>query len=485
MSEFSEPPRVLILESLPSLAKDYQRRLKRAGIASDAIHKGTQALPIAKSGTYDIILIELELSDIPSFEFMRQLRAARADVEFIILAGNASMQDAIDAIRDGAFDFLVKPFSDKQIFDAINGAKMKLSKRPMRGYREDQELLSDDLGFVGRSVPIQLVKKMIKSIANSKSPVFITGDSGTGKEVAAQAIHDTSNRSHQPFVAINCAAIPGDLMESEIFGHVKGAFTGAAGARKGAASQAAGGTLFLDEICEMDIRLQAKLLRFLQSGKIRRVGSDWAEDVDVRIICATNRNPMVEVTEKRFREDLFYRLNVLTIELPPLIRRGRDAILLGEYFLKKYAEEEGKFFKTMTPETIEMFLKHRWPGNIRELQNVIRKAVVVHDGLELAPHMISLSAEDGVGVTEPYKLIGAVNTTRVPPSAESMRHQVLIDINRPLAAIERDIIEAVIGSCNGSIPRASEVLKLSPSTTYRKRELWLKQLDHDNAREAG
>jgi len=320
---------------------------------------------------------------------------------------------------------------------------------------------------------------MIENVADSNAAVFITGESGTGKEVTAQSIHKVSQRRDAPFIALNCAALPENLIESEIFGHVKGAFTGAHDARKGAASQAHGGTLFLDEICEMDINLQAKLLRFLQSGQIKRVGSDWTEDVDVRIICATNRNPMVEVAEKRFREDLFYRLDVLSIELPPLSQRGKDVILLGESFLKIYADEEGKQFKSISPETQEMMLNYHWPGNIRELQNMIRKAAVVHDGIELESHMISMKSALPVVESSEYSLIGMAKTDSVKRTPnESLKTTFTLDIHQPMAVIERDLIEAVIESCNGSVPKASQILQLSPSTIYRKREAWL-QTDDD------
>ena len=295
---------------------------------------------------------------------------------------------------------------------------------------------------------------------------------GTGKEVTAQAIHKVSQRRNEPFIAINCAALPENLIESEIFGHVKGAFTGAQEARKGAASQAHGGTLFLDEICEMDINLQAKLLRFLQTGQIKRVGSDWSEDVDVRIVCATNRNPMVEVAEKRFREDLFYRLDVLSIELPPLSYRGKDVILLAESFLQTYAGEEGKAFKSIAVETQEMMLDYHWPGNIRELQNTIRKACVIHDGHELEAHMLQLNKRPETSEQD-YQLVGLVSPQAAVTPNQSLKTTISIDIHQPMAVLEREIIEAVISSCNGSVPKASRILQVSPSTIYRKREVWL------------
>ena len=233
----------------------------------------------------------------------------------------------------------------------------------------------------------------------------------------------------------------------------------------------------------MDIGLQAKILRFLQTGQIKRVGSDWSEDVDVRIICATNRNPMVEVAQKRFREDLFYRLDVLSIELPPLSHRGKDVILLGESFLKTYAAEEGKAFKTIAPETQEAMLDYHWPGNIRELQNTLRKAVVVNDGVELEPHMLTLNSPRPRTDNNDYQLIGLAPSEKAITPNESLKTTYTLDIHQPMASIERDIIEAVISSCNGSVPKASRILQLSPSTIYRKREAWI-QSEEENRSQA-
>ena len=284
------------------------------------------------------------------------------------------------------------------------------------------------------------VYKMIRNVANSNATVFITGDSGTGKEVTAQAIHKVSHRRMSPFVALNCAALPEHLIESEIFGHVKGAFTGAHEFRKGAIGQAAGGTLFLDEICEMDINLQAKLLRFLQTGLVKRVGCGWTEAVDVRIICATNRNPIIEVNEKRFREDLFYRLDVLSIELPTLSSRGRDVILLANSFLKSYAAEEGNQFIGICIDAEKLLMEHHWPGNVRELQNMIRKAVVIHNGTELELDMLSIKPTGNNSNADDYRLIGLVGGSAQVTPLESMKTTIPVDINRTMTAIEQQVI---------------------------------------------
>jgi len=468
-------PEVLIVEDTLSMALMYQQHLKKSGINSQICQSGSLALIELRKGNVETVLLDLQLPDMNGLDIIQEMDGTDHNITFIVITANGSINTAVDAMRAGAYDFLIKPFPTEKLLTTVKNAlereKVKTTVQVLKRGLKTNEVP----GFVGESEPMLAVYKMIENVANSNAAVFITGESGTGKEVTAQAIHNVSHRREAPFIALNCAALPENLIESEIFGHVKGAFTGAHEARKGAASQANGGTLFLDEICEMDINLQAKLLRFLQTGQVKRVGSDWSEDVDVRIVCATNRNPMVEVAENRFREDLFYRLDVLSIELPPLSHRGKDVILLAEDFLKTYAEEEGKQFKSISPEAEEMLLEYHWPGNIRELQNMVRKASVVYDGVELAPHMLSLKTRHISAPKEEYKLIGVAGETTAYTPQQSLKTTVTVDILQPMTTIEQTIIEAVIASCSGSIPKASQILQLSPSTIYRKRETWIKE----------
>lgn len=467
-------PEVLIVEDTLSMALMYQQHLKKSGIASQICQSGALALIELRKGKVDTVLLDLQLPDMNGLDIIQEMDRTAHDITFIVITANGSINTAVDAMRAGAYDFLIKPFPTEKLLTTVKNA-LEREKLTSTVQVLKTSLKKDKVpGFVGESTPMVAVYKMIENVANSNAAVFITGESGTGKEVTAQAIHKVSHRRDAPFIALNCAALPENLIESEIFGHVKGAFTGAHEARKGAASQANGGTLFLDEICEMDINLQAKLLRFLQTGQVKRVGSDWTEDVDVRIVCATNRNPMVEVAEKRFREDLFYRLDVLSINLPPLAHRGEDVILLAESFLRTYADEEGKRFKAISSEAKEMMLDYHWPGNIRELQNAVRKAAVVYDGLELEPHMFSLNAKRSTPEKDDYALIGVAGEASVVTPQESLKTKMSVDIHQPMTTIEKNIIEAVIASCNGSIPKASQILKLSPSTIYRKREVWNK-----------
>ncbi len=468
-------PEVLIVEDTLSMALMYQQHLKKSGIKSQICQSGALALVELRKGKVDTVLLDLQLPDMNGLDIIKEMDGTNHNITFIVITANGSINTAVDAMRAGAYDFLIKPFPTDKLLKTVKNAleREKLTKtvQDLKTSLKTNQVP----GFVGESAPMLDVYKMIENVANSNAAVFITGESGTGKEVTAQAIHKVSHRRDAPFIALNCAALPENLIESEIFGHIKGAFTGAHEARKGAASQANGGTLFLDEICEMDINLQSKILRFLQTSQVKRVGSDWSEDVDVRIVCATNRNPMTEVAEKRFREDLFYRLDVLSIELPPLSHRGKDVILLGESFLKTYATEEGKQFKSISPDAQELMLEYHWPGNIRELQNMIRKAVVVYDGVELEPHMFSLKTGRPMSRDDDYKLIGIAGENPTYTPQQSLKTTVTVDILQPMTTIEQTIIEAVIASCNGSIPKASQILQLSPSTIYRKREAWIKE----------
>jgi two-component system repressor protein LuxO len=318
-------------------------------------------------------------------------------------------------------------------------------------------------GFIGSSLPLQALYRIIDSAAPSRATIFITGESGTGKELCAEAIHRQSDRRDGPFVALNCGAIPRDLMESEIFGHVRGAFTGATRDRIGAAQQAHGGTLFLDEIAELDPDLQTKLLRFVQTGCIQRVGSSQLVKVDVRFICATNRDPQQEVAEGRFREDLYYRLHVIPIHLPPLRERPGDIPLLANHFLRKFAAEEGKGFRALTPDAESVFLDYDWPGNIRQLQNVIRNVVVLFNGEQVTREMLPA----------PLNGVPGGGQRIVPGRARTGTARMDgVEAIRPLHVIEREAIERAIQLCDGNIPRAAALLEVSPSTLYRKRQAW-------------
>ena len=301
---------------------------------------------------------------------------------------------------------------------------------------------------------------MLESAASSRATVFITGESGTGKEVCAETLHRLSPRKDHPLVVLNCAAIPRDLIESEIFGHIKGSFTGAISDREGAASRANGGTLFLDEICEMELELQSKLLRFIQTGCFQRVGSNRQERVDIRFVCATNRDPFAEVQAGRFREDLFYRLHVIPVSLPPLRERDEDVLMIARRFLHEFTQEEGKPFSGFSREVENLFPAYSWPGNVRQLQNVIRNIVVLHHGEMVMPSMLPAPLD---------QMVPSQGSAR--PSTEATAALPDLPI-KPMWQVEKEAIEKAISQCDGNIPLAATLLELSPSTIYRKRVAW-------------
>ena len=309
-------------------------------------------------------------------------------------------------------------------------------------------------GFIGASPAMQAVYRTLESVASSKATVFITGESGTGKEVAAETLHQASPRRGKPFIALNCGAIPRDLLESEVFGHVKGAFTGATENRIGAASAADGGTLFQDEIGEMPMEMQVKLLRFVQSGTVTPVGGARAEGVDARLVCATNRDILAEVQAGRFREDLYYRLYVVPVALPPLRARGEDVLLIARHLLASFAREEGRRFRRFDAEAEATIRAYPCPGNVRQLQNVLRNAVVLQDGEVVTRAMLPgllLHAAPGSA---------PVATPAPPPAVE------------PLAVAEKRLILAALEHTGQDVPRAAALLEVNPSTIYRKLTAW-------------
>jgi two-component system repressor protein LuxO len=382
------------------------------------------------------------------------LRRAGLSGPIVATSSRGSVSSAVEAMRAGADDFLVKPYQPAELARRL---LTRLNQPSPSIVPEEPAEDADQPGFqhfIGGSPAMRALYEQIRRVAPSKAPVFVTGESGTGKEVCAEAIHTCSTRANGPFIALNCSAIPRELMESEIFGHVKGAFTGAHEDRHGAAELAHGGTLFLDEICEMDLALQAKLLRFAQTGAVRRVGDVRMRHVDVRFICATNREPAREIEAGRFREDLYYRLHVLPLHLPALRERADDVVMLARAFLVRFASEEGRHFRGFTPEAEAAIAAHAWPGNVRELQNVIRRVVVLHDGEKVSAEMLALSL--------PHE---AARDTGPLPRMDGQ----CID---PFWRQEQRIIERALAAFDGNTLKAASALEISPSTIYRKRQSW-------------
>lgn len=459
----SKNTEVLIVEDSASVGRVIQNWLKKAGISSELVETGQEALKAISRGTIKVMLLDLQLPDMNGLDILDQVQEQDLGIAVVVVTSSGSITIAVDAMRRGAYDFNVKPASEERLVTSTkNALERQVLQKAVKQIKSDFKK-GGNHGFIGSSLPMVAVYKTIDAVARSSASVFVTGESGTGKEVCAEAIHKASPRKAAPFIALNCAAIPKDLIESEIFGHLKGAFTGATSDRNGAASSANGGTLFLDEICEMELDLQSKLLRFLQTGNIQKVGSDKLSKVDVRIVCATNRNPLLEVEEGRFREDLYYRLHVIPIELPPLRMRETDVVEIGKYFLTEMSKDEQKEFNEFSEDAEDILLSHQWPGNVRELQNVLRNAIVLNDGHVIEGSMLNISARtpNTLGSAKPGNKSSHVN-----------ENTMQISLDAPFSQTEREIIEAAIDLCTGSIPKASEMLGLSPSTIYRKKEAW-------------
>lgn len=443
----------------------------------------------------DVLVLDLET--IGNDDALEQFAVRCPSTVIIAVSARGSVSRAVSAMRAGAHDFLTKPFSLDALARKISGQLDQrpvlardlvphseiVTKLPMPGHdggtddlnpsspsrRGGAEMRTDtsvgEAKLIGASAAIRQVHDQISRMAPSQAPVFITGESGTGKELCANAIHDLSDRKGKPFITLNCAAIPRDLIESEIFGYVRGAFTGAADNRAGAAEQADGGTLFLDEIGEMDLLLQSKLLRFLQTGTFQRLGDTSMRSVDARIICATNRDPLDEITAGRFREDLYYRLHVLPIQLPPLRDRREDIGPLALSFLARFSTEEGRGFKGFDADAEACLESYAWPGNVRQLENTIRHIVVMNDGASITLDMLPLVIRDPSGRSS---ILADLSRERTRPPQP---HRPFGSIE-PLWAQERRIIEDALDAFDGNIAMAAAALEISPSTIYRKRQAW-------------
>lgn len=475
-------PNVLLIEDMPSLQLVYKSVLmsaghgvRVAGTAADGMAQFVESVP-------DVVLLDLVLPDRDGLDVMQDMLALHPETAVIVITANGSINKAVEAMRAGAHEFLVKPFDEQRFLGAVeNAAGDRAARRtghaPSLGpslapsltpsltpIKSALPALANASGaFIGSSDAMNRVQAKIRSVARSMATVFITGESGTGKELCALAVHDHSNRAGGPFIALNCGAIPQDLLESEVFGHMKGSFTGAISDKPGAATAADGGTLFLDEICEMAPALQTKLLRFLQTSTVQPVGATRPRKVNVRIVCATNVDPLEAVRRGQFREDLYYRLYVVPIHMPPLRERGDDVIEIAETALARFAEEEGRHFDGLAADVRALFRRLAWPGNVRQLLNVIRNVVVLNDGGVVTKSMLPGDLAQG----EAVQMISANGPVVSGPHLDEL-------LGKTMAEIEQTVIEATLARHGGSVPKAARMLDISPSTLYRKIEGWAK-----------
>jgi len=462
-----------MVEDSASLAAMYEAYLEDSQYEVETVETLSQAHASLSAFRPDIVLLDIELPDGNGMDFLADTRNLEAPPRVIVMTAHGSSDMAVEAIRQGAFDFLTKPFDAARLQVTLANAASQLQQD--RRISELASLERDHFGkFIGKSLAMQSVYKTIDLLAASDATGFIVGESGTGKELAVEAIHQRSRRRDQPFIAINCGAIPGELIESELFGHVKGAFTGANAQREGAAGIANGGTLFLDEICEMDLELQKKLLRFIQTGTFCKVGSNKLEKVDVRFLCATNRDPLVEVREGRFREDLFYRLHVVPVRMPPLRERSDDVLMIARHFLRQFSAMEGRAFEGFTPEAEQTICRSPWPGNVRQLQNVVHQVVVLNDAALVESRMLPDPVTSGHIDTEGGDFATVHRPAANGPTADDLvaPHVARRQSVEPLWLTERNAIEAAIETCGGNVNQAAGLLEVAPSTIYRKLQSW-------------
>lgn len=460
---------VVVEDSIPT-SMLYRGFLESSGYSVKLFHNGIEARDYLLKNPPKVLVQDVQLPGINGLDIVSELADAKLPIQMIVVTGEGSVDTAVEAMRRGSFDFIEKPVSKERLLVTVaNAMKQHDLLAIVETYQEEIDVKAY-YGFIGSSLPMQVVYRIIESAAPSKASIFVTGESGTGKELCAEAIHKASTRSGGPFIALNCAAIPKELFESEIFGHVKGAFSGASGERIGAAEQADGGTLFLDELCEMDIDLQAKLLRFIQTGSFQKVGSNTIHKVDVRFVCATNRDPHIEISNGRFREDLYYRLSVVPILLPTLHERGTDVLQIAKKLLSAFSVELNKEMASFSQEVENVFVAYQWPGNVRQLRNVIENTVIMNSGSCVEMHMLPDSFKKMIFETESPKQSNPSIQSQ-SPLGNSALSSSSTDIE-PLWITEKNAIELAIEKCGGNVPVAAALLGVSASTLYRKIKNW-------------
>ncbi len=433
---------ILVVDDEEPFRRLLKKELSRKGYSVEVAPDGNEALRILHDRFFDVILLDVVMPGVDGISLMKKLKEDSGSPAIIVLTGKATVETAVEAMKNGAYDYLTKPYKLDELVVVIDRA-YEFSRLSVKSKLLEQELVRQEapFAFIGKSRQIQDILALIQKVAPADSPVFIQGESGTGKELVANTVWHFSARKDAPFIALNCATLSENLIESEIFGHEKGAFTSAYQTKHGLVEVADRGTLFLDEIAEMPIGLQAKLLRFLDSGEFRRVGGNKTLAVDVRVIAATNKDLASLIKDGRFREDLYYRLNVINITIPPLRDRRSDIPDLARYFLVSYAKKLSKPVSDFTAESLELLSAYRWPGNVRELENVIERAVIVCESDTIGAEDLSIPA------------YAAVADLSVNPSLEEM---------------EKNYILRVLKETGGNQSKASQLLGIDRKTLYLK-----------------
>ena len=434
--------RILVVDDAPSTLEVLQRNLASRDYQVFTAPSVSEAIKVLDTTPVDLVITDLKMPGASGLDLIRHVRENFKETEVMMITGYPTIESAVQAVKTGAEEYLTKPFTDDELFSAVGRVLDKLHLWRTRQTPLTQSRIASHYGLIGESEAMQKVFGSIVKAASTLATVLISGESGTGKELVARAIHYNSSRASAPFVPVSCGAIPGTLLESELFGHVKGAFTGATETRAGFFQTAEGGTIFLDDISEMRLSMQVKLLRVLQDKEVCMVGSTRSRKVDVRILASTNKELLSLVKKEAFREDLFYRIHVVTIELPPLRERGDDILLLIRHFAAKFATERGIATPHFSDEALQTLRNYHWPGNVRELENVVQRLVIMTDG----------------------------DLIEVPDLPSLMRFSALREtgFRRTLVEVEAEYIRNVLASVDGNKTRAAEILGIDRKTLREK-----------------
>ncbi len=469
----TEPVRILVADDEPNLRRVLGAILVRDGYEVVQAENGEEALALVDDGV-DVVISDLRMPRLDGMEVLRRIVAEHPDVPVIMITAHGSVDSAVEAVKLGAFDYVEKPFEQEHIRQIVGKAvrQSEAQRRAPRTFGQDDVSRHGKFGIVGESASMRQIFQVIEKVADTPSTVLITGESGTGKELVAKALHEHSSRKGNPFIKINCAAIPKTLMESELFGYEKGAFTGAVGSKPGRFELADQGTLFLDEIGEIPVEMQVKLLRALQESEFERVGGIKTLKVNVRLITATNRDLEREIRSGNFREDLFYRLNVVPLHIPPLRERREDIPLLAEHIIRKFNERLKKNVSGLSPDALERLAGYAWPGNIRELENVLERTLLFCDSpqilvADLPPEIVAQSAPSG-GVTSASvssSPVGERTGERAPTGPpQSLKEIVRAETER----VERELIVRALDETGGNVTQAAKLLKISRKSLQMK-----------------
>ncbi len=475
--------KLLLIDDEADVQYSFRRIFDQPDIELATADSGEDGLKMISRSKPDLVIMDVRMGGMSGLETLRRLRQSDPRQMVIMMTAYGTTQTAIEAMKLGAYDYLLKPFDVPRLRQVVlNALKAARDMKQVVSYQPLLESEDYDLGIIGRTEAMQNVFKVIGQLAGSNATALITGESGTGKELVARAIYHHSKRSGQPFLAINCAAIPENLLESELFGHEKGAFTGAAAQRIGKFEQCNRGTIFLDEIGDMTLSTQAKILRVLQSGSFERVGGNQPIQVDVRVIAATHKPLEQAVAAREFREDLFYRLNVVRIHIPPLRDRREDISLLVNYFLKKFGQSQGRPPKSIVPGAIESLERFRWPGNVRELENVVQRATVMAKGdvilpADLPPELFAASIpaadKNAAAAQAPGSLVCSVGAQELDLGGVG---RILFQWARQnnklkaLPAVERELIIQALLETSGNQVKAAKLLGITRATLRKRVE---------------